>query len=217
MGHEVRTLGFIEHRKQLSSRRRAANILRNAIIGDRPGELDKKTLRVAGEFKPDLILALTAALHSETLQKLGTIARGGRILWWGDPPANSQRWGIVDPGWDSIYIKDHAAVGKLRMIGRNAHLLHEAMNPDWHKPVASSRNGDVVIVVITMRFGRLWRSGFWRTRFPCSFTVSRLPPGLMIGSDNYIPGGTSFGPKRAGFSAKRWPASIALAWRKATL
>src|SRR5262249_29683012 len=30
--------------------------------------------------------------------------------------------------------------------GRNAHLLHEAMNPDWHKPVASSRNGDVVIV-----------------------------------------------------------------------
>ena len=145
MGHEVRTLGFIEHRKQMSSRHRAAIVLRNAVFGDRPGETDRKILKVAAEFKPDLVLAMTASLHSETLQKLGRIARMGRVLWWGDPPANSQRWGIVDPGWDFIYTKDRVAVAKLRVIGRNAHLLHESMNPDWHKPVASNRNSDVVI------------------------------------------------------------------------
>jgi spore maturation protein CgeB len=52
---------------------------------------------------------------------------------------------MLDPGWDVVYIKDAAAVAKLKLVGRNAHLLHEAMNPLWHKPVASQANDTIAV------------------------------------------------------------------------
>ena len=37
------------------------------------------------------------------------------------------------------------AANKLKLVGRNAYLLHEAMNPHWHKPLAEQKNGAVVV------------------------------------------------------------------------
>lgn len=145
MGHQAQTLGPIYHEKYFSLPRYASRLVTQLIAGDKPTYHDYKILKFAREFKPDMVLSTTGALHPIVLEELGKIVRGRRVLWWGDTPANSQKWGILDAGWDVVYIKDQIAVNKLRMVGRNAHLLHEAMNHRWHKPLAEQKNGAVVI------------------------------------------------------------------------
>jgi len=145
MGHEVRTLGAVSHRAYWSFPRYAFRVALSRFYRERPEPLERKIVKLAREFKPDLVLGLTAHLHPETLEALGKLCPGRCVLWWGDPPANSQRWGILDPGWDAIFLKDKAAVQKLRLVGRNASLLHEAMNPIWHKPVSSQRHERVAV------------------------------------------------------------------------
>jgi spore maturation protein CgeB len=145
MGHEVRTLGRFDYKQSWSLPRYAARVAREMVVGDKPDRIGQKIIKIAREFKPDVVLSLTGQLHPMVLEELGKVALGRRILWWGDPPANSQRWGMLDPGWDFIYVKDRATENKLRLAGRNAHLLHEAMNPLWHKPVAAQKNGSVVV------------------------------------------------------------------------
>ncbi len=145
MGHEVRTLGYMSQQKYWTLPRYATRVAREMMIGDKPDRVGQKILKLAKEFKPEVVLSVTGLLHPVVLEELGKFARGRRVIWWGDPPANSQKWGILDPGWDWVYVKDRAAEKKLRLVGRNAHLLHEAMNPRWHKPVAEQKNGTVVI------------------------------------------------------------------------
>jgi spore maturation protein CgeB len=145
MGHEVLTLGSLHYKSYWSLPRYAARVAREMIFEDRPTRLGYKIIKLAKEFKPDLVLSASGSLHPLVLDELGKIAPGRRVLWWGDAPANSQRWGILDPGWDFVYVKDRVAETKLRLVGRNAHLLHEAMNPRWHRPVAGQKNGSVVV------------------------------------------------------------------------
>lgn len=145
MGHEVRTFGSVERKKYWSLPRYAMRVATEMVAGDRPTRHDLNILQQAREFKPDLFLSTTGATHPVVLEELGKIVPGRRVLWWGDAPANSQRWGIVDPSWDVIYIKDRDAARKLRIAGRNAHLLHEAMNPDWHTPLAAQQSEAVVV------------------------------------------------------------------------
>ena len=146
MGHEVVTLGHASHASYWSLPRYASRVLLDRLAGNKPTREERKVWKLARAFRPRLVLALTRGLHPEVLDALGTICRGRRILWWGDSPANNRRWGMLDPGWDAVYTKDAAAVDKLRLAGRNAHLLHEAMNPDWHKPVASRANDNIAVV-----------------------------------------------------------------------
>jgi spore maturation protein CgeB len=145
MGHEVQTLGAVDHKSYWSLPRYALRVAVGRAFGDRPTPLERKVVREARNFKPDVVLGLTAGLHPETVEALGKVCGGRRVLWWGDPPANSRRWGILDPGWDVVFLKDKVAVGKLKMAGRNAHLLHEAMNPTWHRPLASQSHDKVAV------------------------------------------------------------------------
>jgi spore maturation protein CgeB len=145
MGHDVSTLGHVPQKVYWSLPKYATRVVRELMIGDRPNRLDRKIINLAKQFRPELLLSLTGPLHPVVLGEIGKIAPGRRVLWWGDPPANSQRWGMLDPGWDAIYVKDRSAVGKLKLAGRNAHLLHEAMNPKWHKPLADQKNESVVV------------------------------------------------------------------------
>jgi spore maturation protein CgeB len=145
MGHEVRTLGYMSHKKYWTLPRYATRVAREMVVGDKPDRVGQKIIKLAREFKPEVVLSVTGLLHPVVLAELGKFAPGRRVIWWGDPPANSQKWGILDSGWDWVYVKDRVAETKLRMVGRNAHLLHEAMNPKWHRPVAEQRNGSVVV------------------------------------------------------------------------
>jgi hypothetical protein len=120
MGHEVATLGEVSHAAYWSLPRYVTRVALSRLAGDRPTREERQILKLARAFKPDLVLALTRGLHPEILDELGKLCPGRRVLWWGDPPANSQRWGMLDPGWDVVYIKDAAAVAKLQLVGRNA-------------------------------------------------------------------------------------------------
>ncbi|WPY96228.1 glycosyltransferase (plasmid) [Limimaricola variabilis] len=54
--------------------------------------------------------------------------------------------GLLEDGWDRIFIKDALAVQKLRAVGLDAELMHEAINPDWHCPQGAVRDGSVAVV-----------------------------------------------------------------------
>jgi spore maturation protein CgeB len=56
------------------------------------------------------------------------------------------RLGLASAEWDLILFKDRAAANKYRLLGLNAHVLHEAMNPEWHRPVSGVANGETAIV-----------------------------------------------------------------------
>ncbi len=145
MGHEVATLPAISIERWESPIRRIGRemALRSGVF--KIGSQERWLLKTAQVFHPDMVLALTQALSEETLISLKRMGVPHLALWWGDSPANSQRWGILDPGWDVVYIKDAVAVAKLRLVGRNAHLLHEAMNPLWHKRIASQANDTIAV------------------------------------------------------------------------
>jgi len=145
MGHTVRSLGTVAP-KRFGSLRTLIRSAGEAMIGYRASWRDRLAVKVAREFRPDVVLGLTASLHSETLELLGQICQGRRFLWWGDSPANSHRWGMVDPGWDRVFVKDRAAVSKLRLIGRDAVYLPEAMNPRWHRPLMGQSGEHIAVV-----------------------------------------------------------------------
>jgi len=145
MGHDVRTLGQIDPSKYWSLPTRAYRRLSEFFPSGRPSREEDILLKIAKEYKPDLFLSLTRRIHPKILMDLRKICGGCRVLWWGDPPANSQQWGILDPEWDFVYLKDRSAVNKLRIAGRNVFLLNEAMNPLWHKPMSRQMNHEIVV------------------------------------------------------------------------
>ncbi|MBK9264767.1 MAG: glycosyltransferase [Polyangiaceae bacterium] len=145
MGHEVIGNEEVRHAEYWSLPNRLVRALKERIFGDAPLPADRKLLDLVRQTRPDVLLALTWDVHPQILAELGKTLRGRRILWWGDCPANSQRWGLVNPHWDTVYVKDPDAAQKLRLVGQNAHLMHEAMNPKWHRPVATRKNDSVII------------------------------------------------------------------------
>lgn len=130
-------MGAISHSAHLRLPRHALRLGTALLTGDRQPATERKVVKAAKAFNPDILLGLTSQLHCETMADLRKLCPGRLVLWWGDAPANSRRWGLLDPAWDLTFIKDSHAVQKLRLLGRNAFHLHEAMNPIWHKPVAT--------------------------------------------------------------------------------
>lgn len=145
MGHEVQSPIQATHGAYYSLPRQALRIIGERVLGDRPNGEDRKVMELAKAFKPHLVLSLTRGLHPEALEEVGKTGDTRRAIWWGDSPGNSVRWGMLDPGWDLVLAKDAQAVSKIRMVGRNAHLLHEAMNPSWHKPIAQQANDRIAV------------------------------------------------------------------------
>lgn len=145
MGHEVRTLGVSTQGRILGLFRRSwcksqEEILKRSVQPD-----ENKLLAIARAFQPQVILALTRDYSSETLAELKRISGPALVIWWGDPPANARRWAFMDSQWDLVFLKDAAAVEKTRLIRNDVYLLHEAMNPTWHSPVASQANEQIVV------------------------------------------------------------------------
>jgi spore maturation protein CgeB len=145
MGHNVRMLGQVDPSRRWSIFIRFHRRLNEFIPRKGPSQEESHFLEVAKEYKPDVFLCLTQSVHPEILLELRKYCKGRRVLWWGDCPANSREWGILDQEWDFVYLKDRSAVGKLRLVGRNVYLMHEAMNPAWHKPLAQQNNHEMVV------------------------------------------------------------------------
>jgi spore maturation protein CgeB len=147
MGHDVRAMPRLALRDQGAIPR----ILTDAWAGYRPDtwhSQERWAVATAREWRPDLVLSLTLALREEVLVRLKQLGTGLCIAWWGDTPANMRGMGLLADGWDRIYIKDSSAVDKFRAVGLPADLLHEAANPDWHRPLRSTSHPDAGALVV---------------------------------------------------------------------
>ncbi|MEM1030031.1 MAG: glycosyltransferase [Myxococcota bacterium] len=149
MGHEVETGPERSWSKLNRWRQRFRYLKRDAlarVLGGGDERDAKPYLERARVFRPDLVLALTTALSDETIAAFRAAGAGLVVAWWGDAPGNMRRRGLFSEAWDVIFLKDPDAVAAFRRCGLTAHLLHEAHNPDWHKPVGSTYNQNVSVV-----------------------------------------------------------------------
>ncbi len=117
-----------------SSRRRSTLARRNCVTGD--GQSIAARRRNERHIK-------RASRDSRTIviwRSVQTCSLVGRCTC-----TNSRRWELLNPHWDIVYVKDPVAITKLRLVGVDARLLHEAMNPRWHRVVSLRKGEDIVI------------------------------------------------------------------------
>jgi spore maturation protein CgeB len=145
MGHTVLTLPAPELPRPLARLQgRYEDLMRRARRDHVPAS-ERTALALARETRPELVLSLTTQLTSETLRDFRRLGVRQRVVWWGDCPGNMQQMGLYDDEWDALFVKDADFARKLRRAGLNGHLLHEAHNPSWHRPIASVANDRVVV------------------------------------------------------------------------
>jgi spore maturation protein CgeB len=146
MGHRVITRPPMSPQRYSSPLRRYYRLFREKVNpNDYISPEEKWLLETARQERPDLLLTLTQSISEATLFELKKLGVLYCVAWWGDAPAMMTRMGLLNKHWDAIFLKDQDAVTKFRRVGLNAHLLHEAMNPAWHKPLAGNANSDVVV------------------------------------------------------------------------
>lgn len=146
MGHEVITLPPVApDGVTMRFTHQRDGILRR-VVRDYVSAEEKRMLGLVREARPEMLLALTQSLSPSTLREVRRLGVKRRVAWWGDSPANMQQMGLLTDEWDAIFVKDPDFAGKLRRVRLNAHLLHEAMNPDWHRAVSTQQNNQLVIV-----------------------------------------------------------------------
>ncbi|MCO5242059.1 MAG: glycosyltransferase [Chitinophagaceae bacterium] len=144
MGHEVVTLPTIDNKILTSPYSRVLRIAFNKLTGNEMPRQEKWLLSNFKMLKPDVVLTLTQPLSGETLTELKKY-HIRTVVWWGDTAANMRGKGILDEGWDLIFIKDKYAADKLKTTGLHSCQLFEAMNPAWHKPLAEQQTNNLII------------------------------------------------------------------------
>lgn len=145
MGHEVVTRSVVSHRWLSSPVRRIGRDVVRLVIPRGPTAEERWLLRTARAFRPHVVLALTQCIGDETLFALKRLGVGALVGWWGDTPANMRGMGLLSDGWDLLFLKDRDGVAKFKRVGLKAELLHEAMNPSWHRPICEQQNDHVAV------------------------------------------------------------------------
>lgn len=113
---------------------------------DWPSAHQNRLLALARKHRPELFLSPTIACDDSFLLRLREAGVRHCVAWWGDAPGNMTRMGLLSREWDLLFFKDPDAVRKFQRVGLNAHLLHEAMNPIWHRPLAEQKNSELAVV-----------------------------------------------------------------------
>lgn len=145
MGHEVTSMPLISNKRINSPLKRYSSLIHKKLS---PGSLtlqEKWLIEKTKSNKFDCLLCLTQSINEEVLEQVKKYGLKYTLVWWCDTPANMKGMGILNDKWDFIFLKDKAAVSKLKGIGLNAELLHEAMNPAWHKPLTKQVNNNLVV------------------------------------------------------------------------
>ncbi len=145
LGHEVLTMPPRSNRWHNTPLLRLWRETRSKLWPKSSSPNERWLLQNVKTWRPDILLCLTQALSEEALAEVRAAGVRHRVAWWGDTPANMAKMGLLSPEWDRIYLKDPHGVAKFRRLGLDASLLHEAMNPHWHRPVATRRNHEVAI------------------------------------------------------------------------
>jgi spore maturation protein CgeB len=145
MGHEVITprvsdLPLTRNRWATAAR----ELARVAFSGNLLTAQERWLRRIYRNSRADMMLCLTQAIREEMLEDVRKVGIR-RVAWWGDPAANMKGMGLLSDQWDLILLKEEAAVRKFKSVGLNAHLLHEAMNPVWHRKCFNAIGEQVVV------------------------------------------------------------------------
>lgn len=138
MGHEVQTDPDFRS-KAMRSRFQTAGIeaLSRLSVSFRMRD-DRRAIRIAKDFNPDLVFVCTRTLEPESVRKIRQHNDCLVICWYGDTPGNVKRNHITAGEYDAVFVKDKRFADDLRnTLGLNAYHLPEACNPDWHKPVTT--------------------------------------------------------------------------------
>jgi len=146
MEHEVFTLPGTP-RSRLGARliERGDDLL-SKLSYDYVSSVDRLALAMCRAVRPQVVLALTQQIAASALRAFKDLGVRHRVCWWGDAAGNMRQMGLLTDEWDLIFAKDRDCVLKLRRVGLNAHHLHEAHNPDWHRPIDGPPSGRVVVL-----------------------------------------------------------------------
>ena len=145
MGHEVSAMPATTPHRYASVISRSARLINGKVPFLFAGAKNW-LLREVRTFRPTLLIALTETINEEILREVRGYGVRYCVAWWGDALGRMQEMGLLSDEWDFIFLKESEGVAKLRRVGLNAFLLHEAMNPSWHRPVAAQKNETVTIV-----------------------------------------------------------------------
>ena len=144
MGHEVVTPRHVIGRSKYKAVNLAREVWQKAFPKNWT-ENEKWILTIARANNIDMVLCLTQSLRQEVLEELKKCGVRHLVAWWGDTPANMRGLGLLASGWDKIFIKDAMAVAKFQAVGLDADLLHEAMNPAWHKRLFKNIGSEIIV------------------------------------------------------------------------
>ena len=107
---------------------------------------DRRAIQIANYFKPDLVFVGTRTLEPETVHAIRKKHGCPAVCWYGDTPGNLKRNHITSGEYDAVFVKDKRFSDDLRnVLGLNAFHLHEACNPDWHRPIEVSVSGHLLV------------------------------------------------------------------------
>jgi spore maturation protein CgeB len=133
MGHTPITPSAASVRSPRNSVEAVARELYRRVWPDRWTVQDRWLVATARASRADMLLCLTHAPSDEVLAEVRAAGVRHLAAWWGDTPANMKLMGLLSDFWDRIYLKDIDGVRKFQAVNLPATLLHEAMNPLWHK------------------------------------------------------------------------------------
>lgn len=144
MGFEVDTMPRIKQAFHESKLWQLYRIIQEKRQGTKFWEQEKWLELQLKKKTYDVMLCLTQSID-ERLLFLAQEKGIKTVAWWGDTPGNMLGRGLLCEGWNQIYIKDKHAAEKMKGLGLPASLLHEAMNPLWHKPLYNQIEDYMVI------------------------------------------------------------------------
>lgn len=174
LGHDVLTLPAVAQGPLARVQRIVIQLGAKALPAIRMHR-ERQVIELARCFKPELVLTLTQPLLDETLRELRRLGARWSVAWWGDAPANMAEMGLLSDEWTAIFLKDVDAVAKFRRVGLNAHLLHEAMNPNWHRPLAERSNQNIVVAGNYYGYRQFLVSRLVRDGYTVELHGSKLP------------------------------------------
>jgi len=149
MGHDVRTNPREQFGMQQAALGRGLDEVLSKASHRWRMRKDRQSVKIAREFKPDLTVTCTATPEPETVEAVREVSGGKVVCWFGDAAANLRRGHLVSGEYDAVFVKDPDFARRLRSIlGLEAHLLVEACNPSWHRPVAE-KQGEWMVVAGT--------------------------------------------------------------------
>ncbi|HEX2826082.1 MAG TPA: glycosyltransferase [Burkholderiales bacterium] len=145
MGHDVRPFHGFRPAGSLGRVGRVIESVRERVRASQL-RLDRAVLDAAAAFRPNLTIVCTRTLEPDTVRMIRSRTGSAVVCWFGDAPSNIRRDHVVSGEYDAVFLKDRRYADDLRdVLGLNAHHLHEACNPMWHRPNTDERAGHVAV------------------------------------------------------------------------